>query len=64
MKKLMMMIAAAVEDVRRFPEASKLAAYCGFSPIVDTSGNEEEAASASKASSGFSFRATIIPETL
>ena len=37
-------MSAAVEDVRRFPEASKLAAYCGFSPIVDTSGSEEEAA--------------------
>ena len=37
-------LSAAVEDVRRFPEASKLAAYCGFSPIVDTSGSEEEAA--------------------
>ena len=37
-------MSAAVEDVRRFPEASKLAAYCGFSPVVDTSGNEEDAA--------------------
>ena len=37
-------MSAAVEDVRRFPEASKLAAYCGFSPVVDTSGSEEEAA--------------------
>ncbi|KWW27045.1 MAG: Transposase IS116/IS110/IS902 family protein, partial [bacterium P201] len=37
-------LSAAVEDVRRFSEASKLAAYCGFSPIVDTSGSEEEAA--------------------
>ena len=35
-------ISAAVEDVRRFPEASKLAAYCGFAPILDTSGGEEE----------------------
>ena len=37
-------LSAAVEDVRRFSEASKLAAYCGFSPIVDTSGSEEEVA--------------------
>ena len=37
-------MSAAVEDVRRFPEASKLAAYCGFSPVVDTSGSEEDAA--------------------
>ena len=33
---------AAVEDPRRFPKASKLAAYGGFSPIVDSSGDEEE----------------------
>jgi len=37
-------ISAAVEDVRRFPEASKLAAYCGFAPVLDTSGGEEEKA--------------------
>ena len=37
-------ISAAVEDVRRFPEAAKLAAYCGFAPILDTSGGEEEKA--------------------
>ena len=37
-------LSAAVEDVRRFPEASKLAAYCGFAPILDTSGGEEEKA--------------------
>ena len=37
-------ISAAVEDVRRFPTAAKLAAYCGFAPIVDTSGSEEEKA--------------------
>ena len=35
-------IDAAVEDPRRFPKASKLAAYGGFSPIVDSSGDEEE----------------------
>ena len=32
---------AAVEDVSRFESAAKLAAYGGFSPIVDTSGDEE-----------------------
>jgi len=37
-------LSAAVEDVGRFPEASKLAAYCGFAPILDTSGGEEEKA--------------------
>lgn len=37
-------ITAAVEDVRRFPTAAKLAAYCGFAPILDTSGGEEEKA--------------------
>lgn len=37
-------LSAAVEDVRRFPEASKLAAYCGFAPVLDTSGGEEEKA--------------------
>ena len=37
-------ISAAVEDVRRFPTAAKLAAYCGFAPILDTSGGEEEKA--------------------
>ena len=35
---------AAVEDIGRFPKASKLAAYGGFSPILDTSGEEEESA--------------------
>lgn len=35
---------AAVEDVRRFSKASKLSAYGGFSPTLDTSGDEEEAA--------------------
>lgn len=35
---------AAVEDVRRFAKASKLAAYGGFSPVLDTSGTEEESA--------------------
>ena len=35
---------AAVEDPRRFSKASKLAAYGGFSPIVDSSGDEEERA--------------------
>lgn len=35
---------AAVGDARRFPKASKLAAYGGFSPTVDTSGDEEERA--------------------
>ena len=37
-------ISAAVEDVRRFPTAAKLAAYCGFAPVLDTSGGEEEKA--------------------
>lgn len=35
---------AAVEDVRRFSKASKLSAYGGLSPTLDTSGDEEEAA--------------------
>ena len=35
---------AAVEEPRRFSKASKLAAYGGFSPIVDSSGDEEERA--------------------
>ncbi len=35
---------AAVEDPKRFSKASKLAAYGGFSPIVDSSGDEEERA--------------------
>ena len=35
---------AAVGDAGRFPKASKLAAYGGFSPVVDTSGEEEERA--------------------
>lgn len=35
---------AAVEDVRRFSKASKLSAYGGFSPTLDTSGDEEETA--------------------
>ena len=33
---------AAVKDPHRFSKASKLAAYGGFSPIVDSSGDEEE----------------------
>ena len=33
---------AADEDPHRFSKASKLAAYGGFSPIVDSSGDEEE----------------------
>ena len=37
-------MSAAVEDIRRFPSAAKLAAYCGFAPIVDTSGKEEDTA--------------------
>ena len=37
-------ISAAVEDVRRFPTAAKLAAYCGYAPVLDTSGGEEEKA--------------------
>ena len=37
-------ISAAVEDVRRFPSAAKLSAYCGFAPVLDTSGGEEEKA--------------------
>ena len=37
-------ISAAVEDVRRFPTAAKLSAYCGFAPVLDTSGGEEEKA--------------------
>lgn len=35
---------AAVEDPHRFSTASKLSAYGGFSPIVDSSGEEEECA--------------------
>lgn len=35
---------AAVENPHRFSKPSKLAAYGGFSPIVDSSGNEEELA--------------------
>ena len=35
---------AAVEDPHRFSTASKLSAYGGFSPIVDSSGKEEECA--------------------
>ena len=35
---------SAVEDVRRFPEASKLAAYCGFASVLGTSGDAEESA--------------------
>ena len=34
-------LAAAVEDPCRFSKASKLAAYGGFSPILDTTGDEE-----------------------
>ena len=37
-------ISAAVEDIRRFPTAAKLAAYCGYAPVLDTSGGEEEKA--------------------
>ena len=33
---------AAVEDPHRFSTASKLSAYGGFSPIVDSSGKEDE----------------------
>ena len=33
---------SAVEDPHRFSTASKLSAYGGFSPIVDSSGEEEE----------------------
>ena len=35
---------AAVEDPHRFPQASKLAAYSGFSPTLDTTGDEEDRA--------------------
>ena len=35
---------ALVEDPRRFPTAAKLAAYAGLSPMVNTSGEEEERA--------------------
>ena len=35
-------LSAAVEDVRRFSEASKLAAYCGFFPLLDPCGSEGE----------------------
>ena len=35
---------AAVEDPHRFSKAAKLAAYGGFSPIVNSSGDEEERA--------------------
>ena len=37
-------VQTVVEDARRFPSASKLAAYAGLSPTVDTSGEEEERA--------------------
>lgn len=37
-------IAAVVEDARRFPSASKLVAYAGMSPTLDTSGEEEDRA--------------------
>ena len=37
-------LSAAVEDIRRFPTAAKLAAYSGFAPVLDTSGREEEEA--------------------
>ncbi len=33
---------SAVEDVRRFPKSSKLAAYCGFASVLNTSGKAEE----------------------
>lgn len=39
-------LVAAVGDVRRFATPAKLAAYCGFAPIVNTSGEEEERARA------------------
>ena len=37
-------MSAAVEDIGRFSSAAKLAAYCGFAPVLDTSGDEEEEA--------------------
>ena len=37
-------IAAAVEDIRRFQTAAKLAAYFGYAPVLGTSGVEEERA--------------------
>lgn len=40
------MVTVAVGDVRRFPTAAKFAAFCGFSPSVNTSGDEEERAKA------------------
>lgn len=37
-------LVAAVGDIRRFATSSKLAAYGGFSPVLDTTGDEEERA--------------------
>ena len=37
-------LVAAVGDILRFPTASKLAAYGGFAPVLDTTGDEEERA--------------------
>lgn len=39
-------LVAGVGDIRRFATPAKLAAYCGFAPIVNTSGVEEERARA------------------
>lgn len=33
--------ATIIEDAKRFPTAAKLAAYCGLSPTLNTSGEEE-----------------------
>lgn len=37
-------LVAAIGDIRRFATPAKLVAYCGFAPIVNTSGEEEERA--------------------
>lgn len=37
-------LVAAVGDIRRFATSAKLAAYGGFSPVLDTTGDEEERA--------------------
>ena len=37
-------IQTATEDATRFPSSSKFKAYCGFAPIADSSGEEEEKA--------------------
>lgn len=37
--------ATIIEDAKRFPTAAKLAAYCGLSPTLNTSGEEEIRAS-------------------